>query len=345
MTESPTHSLMYSELRESGATVARQRAANAPGVQVLAARLRATPPVAVLTCARGSSDHAATYAKYLIETRFGIPVASFAPSVASVYRTPLATRAMLALAISQSGKSPDLLAAVERMAAGGASSVALVNAPGSPLAALAGTELPLHAGPERSVAATKSFVASLAGVASLVAAWAQDAELEAALNDLPPLLDAAAEADWQPFIAALSSARGLYTIGRGPGLSVAAEAALKLKETCQIHAEAFSAAEVRHGPMALVGPGFPLLVFRQNDDAADSVDSLAEDAARRGAPIFVVGASLSGTIRLPVPETAHPALDPLLQAVAFYSAVEQLARARGQNPDKPPNLRKVTETL
>lgn len=340
-----TRSLMHQELRESGATVARQRIANGESVRALAARLRATPPVAVLTCARGSSDHAATYAKFLIETRLGIPVASFALSVASVYRARLATAGMLALAISQSGKSPDLLAAVEGISAGGAASVAFVNAPGSPLAALAGSELPLHAGAERSVAATKSFVAALAGVASLVAAWSEDAALEAAFDALPPLLDAAAEADWRPFIEALTEARGLYTIGRGPSLSVASEAALKLKETCQIHAEAFSAAEVRHGPMALVGPGFPLLVFRQDDEAADSVDSLAQDAASRGTPVFVVGVSLPGTLRLPVPEAPHPALAPLLQAVAFYSAVEQLARARGRNPDSPPNLRKVTETL
>jgi glucosamine--fructose-6-phosphate aminotransferase (isomerizing) len=338
-------SLMHQELREAGATVARQRQANHGAVSTLAARLRAAPPVAVLTCARGSSDHAATYAKYLIETRLGIPVASFAPSVASVYRTPLATSGMLALAISQSGKSPDLLAAIERMAAGGAASVALVNAPSSPLAALAGTELPLHAGPERSVAATKSFIAAQAAIAALVAAWTGDAELEAAVDALPALLDAAAEADWSPFVKALADARGLYTIGRGPGLSTACEAALKLKETCQIHAEAFSAAEVRHGPMALVGPGFPLLVFRQDDDGADSVDSLAQHAASRGARLFVAGAALPGTTCLPVPETPHPALAPLVQAAAFYNAVEQLARARGLDPDSPPNLQKVTETL
>lgn len=340
-----SESLMHAELREAGPTVARQLAANRERVSALALRLRAEPPVAVLTCARGSSDHAATYAKYLIETRLGVPVASFAPSVASVYRAPLVTRGMLCLAVSQSGKSPDLLAAVERMQAGGAAAVALVNAPGSPLGALADVELPLHAGPERSVAATKSFIAAQVSIASLVAAWSADAELEAALETLPAVLEDAADADWQPFVEAMEQVSGLYVIGRGPGLSVASEAALKLKETCQIHAEAFSAAEVRHGPMALVGPGFPLLIFRQDDDGADSVDRLAADAAARGAMVFVAGAEVAGTVRLPVPESGHPALDTLVQATAFYAAVETLARRRGLDPDSPPNLKKVTETV
>lgn len=340
-----TQSLMHAELREAGQAVARQLAANRGAVEAFAARMRATPPLAVLTCARGSSDHAATYAKYLIETRLGIPVASFAPSVASVYRTPLATRGMLALAISQSGKSPDLLAAMGRMQAGGATALAMVNVPGSPLAELVDAELPLLAGPERSVAATKSFIAAQANIAALVAAWAGGAELEAALKGLPHVLEAAVEADWSPLVEALVDAVGLYTIGRGPGLSVASEAALKLKETCQIHAEPFSAAEVRHGPMALVGPGFPLLIFRQDDDGADSVDQLAADAAARGAKVFVVGAEIAGTIRLPAPEAGHPALDTPVQAAAFYAAVEKLARARGLDPDRPPNLVKVTETI
>lgn len=339
-----TASLMFAELREAGRAVERQHALNRETVTGLARRLRAQPPVAVLTCARGSSDHAATYAKYLIETRLGVPVASFAPSVASVYRSPLATGGMLALAISQSGKSPDLLSAMQRMTAGGARSVALVNSPDSPLAALAGTELPLRAGPERSVAATKSFIAALAATAALVAAWSDDQELEAALAGLPEALDRAAAADWSAFVAEMRDVRGLYTIGRGPGLAVAAEAALKLKETCQIHAEPFSAAEVRHGPMALVSPGFPLLIFRQDDVGADSVEQLAADAAARGALVFVTGASIAGTVGLPVPDAGHAALEPLVQAAAFYSAVEQLALERGLDPDNPPNLVKVTET-
>src|SRR4029077_14707969 len=156
------------------------------------------------------------------------------------------------LAISQSGASPDLLAAVASARAAGARIVALVNAESSPLAQLADDLLPLHAGPERSVAATKSYIASLAALAQLVASWSEDHELTAALRETPALLARAWQLDWSAAVARLVTATNLYVIGRGIGLGVAQGAALKFKEACGLHAEALSAAELRHGPMALV---------------------------------------------------------------------------------------------
>jgi glucosamine--fructose-6-phosphate aminotransferase (isomerizing) len=332
---------MHAEAAETPAAVERMLGANADTAAELGGRLRDALPDLVLTCARGSSDHAATFAKYLIETRTGTPVASAAPSTASVYRVEPRLGRALCLAISQSGASPDLLALVDAAARAGASVAALVNVADSALAQRADWLLPLHAGPERSVAATKSFIASLAGVLQLVSAWTQQAN---DLDGLPALLAQSWRCDWLPLVDGLREVRGLYVLGRGLGLGAAQEAALKLKETCGLHAEAFSTAEVRHGPMALVGPDFPLLVFRQPDETAAGIDALAADAAERGATVFVAGGIVAGAVALPTPE-ASGAVTPLLQIQSFYRVAAQLSVARGFDPDRPPHLSKVTETV
>jgi glucosamine--fructose-6-phosphate aminotransferase (isomerizing) len=335
---------MFAEAGESASVVARQLAANREEIAKLGERLRRDPPRTVLTLGRGSSDHAATFAKYLIETRLGIPTASAAPSVASLYGAPTRAENMLCLIISQSGRSPDLLAAADAAKEGGAFTVALVNAADSPLAGITDRVLPLHAGTERSVAATKSFIASLAALLDLVAQWSGDEAQALAMAAVPAALETAWRADWSPLVAALTHARGLFVIGRGLGLGVAQEAALKLKEVCGLHAEAFSAAELRHGPLALVGPDFPLLVFRQSDETEDSVDELVRDVAACGAPVFVTGTAPEGAVALPSAE-AHPAIEPMLRIQSFYRAAVALSVARGFDPDRPPHLRKVTETL
>jgi glucosamine--fructose-6-phosphate aminotransferase (isomerizing) len=340
----PARTRMFAEAGEAAAAVAAQLDANRQAIAAIAAKLRAAPPRAIVTCARGSSDHAATFAKYLIETRLVIPTASAAPSVASLYGARSNAEAMLCLAISQSGRSPDLIASVAALRKGGATTIALVNDPGSPLASLADHVLPLHAEPERSVAATKSFIASLAALAALVAAWAEDDELAQALAAAPERLAQAWQADWSPVVERLKAARGLYVVARGLGLGIAQEAALKLKETCGLHAEAFSAAELRHGPMALVGPDFPLLVFRQSDETEASVDQLVRDVTARGADVLVAGAAPAGAVGLPV-IGHHPALEPMLQIQSFYRAAVSLSVARGFDPDRPPHLAKVTETV
>ena len=335
---------MFAEAAEAPAAVAAQLVGNRDKLEAIAERLRTHPPRAVMTYARGSSDHAATFAKYLIETRLGIPTASAAPSVASLYGAPARAEQMLCLVISQSGRSPDLLAGVAAAREDGALTLALVNDADSPLAKLADHCLPLQAGPERSVAATKSFIASLAAITALVVAWSEDEVLAQALAAAPELLAQAWQADWSPLVAGLADARGLYVVGRGLGLGVAQEAALKLKEICGLHAEAFSAAELRHGPLALVGPDFPLLFFRQSDETEGSVDRLIEDAGRLGAPLFVTGDAPKGAIALPVLRH-HSALEPMLQIQSFYRAAASLSIARGYDPDRPPHLAKVTETL
>ncbi|WP_242125467.1 SIS domain-containing protein [Sphingobium sp. Sx8-8] len=332
-------SAMRREAGESGPSFARFLDRNADTLRRLGERLRADPPAFVVTCARGSSDHAATYGKYLIETLLGLPVASAAPSVTSVFATEFQQTGALLIAISQSGRSPDLLSTVERYKRAGAYVVVLVNDETSPLAAMADTLLPLCAGAETSVAATKSFITSIAGLAALAAYWSEDEALVEALHALPAQLEQAYALDWTPMVEALADARNLFIVGRGYGLSVTQEAALKLKETCGLHAEGFSSAEVRHGPMAIVHNGFPVLAFATSDRSGDDVRQAAAEFAERGAHVLL--ADPSG--RLPV-LAAHAVLEPILMIQSFYGAAEKLAWSRGLDPDQPPFLRKVTET-
>jgi glutamine---fructose-6-phosphate transaminase (isomerizing) len=339
-----TSTQMYCEAQQAPAVVRQQLAANAERLERLGERLRQLAPRAVVTSARGSSDHAATFAKYLIETRLNILTSSAAPSVSSVYDSTPNLAGTVFLAISQSGASPDLLATVHGARKAGAFVVALVNAESSRLAQTADFTVPLCAGVERSVAATKSYIASLSAIIQLVARWARDTELLEALQEAPALLEQAWQLDWSGAVARLRAAANLYVIARGLGLGVAQEAALKLKETCAVHAEAVSAAEVRHGPMTLIRAGFPVLMFAQNDETRSGVEALATELAARHADVMLAGSQVARAIVLPT-QTAHPVLEPMLIVQSFYRMVNALALTRGGNPDHPPYLNKVTETV
>src|SRR5258706_7556880 len=294
-------------------------------------------------CARGSSDHAATYAKYLFETRTGVLVASAAPSIASVYGARQDLRDCLFLAISQSGRSPDLLSTLEAAKQAGALTVALVNDEESPLATTADYALPLCAGEEKSVAATKSYIASLAALAHLTAQWTGDGDIAKALARAPEDLERAWQLDWQAALDRLRPAPPLCVSGRGVGLGIAQEAALKCKETCGLHAESFSAAEVRHGPQALLTEKFPALVLAQDDETREGIEALARDLVARGVDVLLAGATVEGAFELPT-IASHPAIEPILVAQSFYRMANALAIARRWDPDRPPHLNKVTET-
>jgi glucosamine--fructose-6-phosphate aminotransferase (isomerizing) len=335
---------MFREAAEAPAIVESQLTRNAGVLPRLAAELKSRRTRAIVTLARGSSDHAATYARYLIETRLGILTSSAAPSVASLYASRLHLRDTIVLAISQSGKSPDLLASVEAARKSAAYIVALVNDEASPLAKLAHFSIPLGAGEERSVAATKSFIASLTAVAQLVAEWSGERCLHTALAELPAQLRRAWQLDWGTAVTRLRNAESLYVLGRGLGLGVAGEAALKLKETCGLHAEAFSTAELRHGPLAIVGPGFPVLLFAQNDESQDGTPELVRELDAHGAEILTIGLRERIGSALPAID-ADPSMTPVLQIQSFYRMVNALSVARGYDPDHPPHLSKITETM
>lgn len=336
---------MAAEIAEAPEAVLRQaRNLEAP-LRDLVTRLKSNPPRLVVTCARGSSAHAATFGKHLIERHLNIPVAEAAPNIAAVYRQHLRLDGQLFLAISQSGRSDDLVAQAQSARASGALTVALVNAADSPLAAASDIALPMDAGPELSVAATKSFVASLTALIRLTFLWADDNALGAALQRLPERLDAAAGLDWSPALEALTNTINLITIGRGPTLAIAREASLKLKETANMHAEAFSGAEFLHGPVALVAPGFPVLMFMSGDEASAGMRQLADDLSAKGAALFAAEPGETAAGRLPALAPDHPDADAVCLIQSFYAMAVRLAEKLGTDVDRPRHLQKVTRTL
>lgn len=343
MSIDPSSTRMFTEAAEAAAAVQRQLDLNVDCVARIARRLRATPPRFIVTVARGSSDHAALYAKYLLETHTGLITASCGPSVVSVYATPLQLRDSLCLLISQSGASEDLLAVAEAARRQGAFVVALVNTADSPLAARADEVIELRAGPETSVAATKSFIASLAAVLHLLCLWQGDESLNDALQQAPDLLRKAWASDWSPAIDAIAGAQGLFVLGRGLGLGVACEAALKFKEVCGLHAEGFSTAEVLHGPVTIARRGFPVLVLAQNDACQSGMAALVDELARRGVKLVTAGITHGHATNLPTP-AAHPVVAPLLRIQSFYRMANALSVRLGLDPDRPPFLNKVTST-
>lgn len=319
------------EAKEAADGARRQIATCGAAFAELGKRLRTNPPRLVVTCARGSSDHAATYGKYVIETTARTVVASVGPSVASMYqRAPVGLDGALFIAVSQSGQSPDLVELTTTARKAGALTVGFINAAGSSLGSACDVVVPLCAGEEKAVAATKSFL--LAGVAflQLAAHWTEDAALHDVVARAPEAFEAAAAQPWP--LTQLAAAQSAFVVGRGVGLGCAQEVALKLKETCRLHAEAFSSAEVLHGPMALVREGFPVVGIVQDDETAQSTRE-----------VFAQLAALGATVHM---HAAHePAqLAPLCQVLSFYLGLPALAAARGLDADTPVYLKKVTET-
>jgi glucosamine--fructose-6-phosphate aminotransferase (isomerizing) len=323
-------SQMRTEIEEIPAAAARLLAADWPQVP--------PPKRLVSIAARGSSGHMGVYLRYLIETWLGLPVSAVAMSVASVYGRNVDLSDTSLIAISQSGKSPDLLAAVKAAKDAGAQTCALVNDTSAPLADAVHAVLPLSAGPEKAVAATKSVVNSGLGAYRLVANWAGKPDNSAAM---PDLLKQALTCDWADWGHALQNASAAYVIGRGPGYGVAREIALKITETLAIPALAFSAAEFRHGPRAGINPATPILVLGQADETLADITSLADDLLKTGVPLF----STVGAKALEAQGHDDAALTPLLWLPPAYRVLEKTALAKGLDPDAPPGLQKVTKTV
>jgi len=335
---------MAHEIREAPEAVRRQTQDLARPMAELVARFKHRPPQVVVTCARGSSAHAATYAKHLIERYLGIPVAEAAPNIASVYGQRLHLRDQLFLAISQSGKSDDLVEMALAARSAGALTASIVNATDSPLANASDIVLPMGAGPELSVAASKTFVATLSVLLRLTASWTGDSRLAGAIGRLPDRLVEAAALDWSEVVSALAGTISLVTIGRGPTLAIAREASLKLKETCNLHAEAFSGAEFLHGPVALVSSRYPVLMLMPTDQAAQGMHQLAADLRQKGTALFTTQAGEPGAGRLPALAPDHPETDAVCLIQSFYAMLIKLAEHVGADVDRPRHLQKVTRT-
>ena len=337
-------SVLAREASEAPAAVARQLVDAGPAIAEAVRRLRARPPTFVVTCARGSSDHAATYGKYLLETTVGCAVASIGPSIVSIYGRAPNLDGALFIAVSQSGASPDLLQLTAAARAGGALVLGILNDPAAPLAEHCDVVIPQGAGPERAVAATKSFLCSCVAFLQLAAAWTDDPALDDALARTPDALTAATVLDWAEPLVHSATARSLYVVARGVGLAAALELALKLKETCRMHAEAFSTAELRHGPIALVERGFPILALGQDDRTRTTVHDAIRELVALGASV-TSSLPVDGARLLPVVPDVPGVVAPLCQVQSFYLALPALAIARGLDPDAPTHLAKITRTV
>jgi glutamine---fructose-6-phosphate transaminase (isomerizing) len=344
-----TDPMMLQEVREVPRVVKRLLEANHETASKLAITLRERSPTFALTVARGSSDHASGFIKYALETQLGLVTASATPSTVTIYGAKPRLEHALVIAVSQSGQSPDVVGVLEQARASGAITVALVNARDSPLEAASEFVLPMQAGPERAVAATKSFVLSLVAPLQVIAAFKGDGELTQALEALPANLELAlqAEAIARDRAERYRYAETMITLGRGVHFPLALETALKLKETCRLHAEAFSAAEFAHGPIILAESGLPVLAF-QSRDAAHGTQDLYRDLAARGAELILIGdatVDVPASVRLQTPSTGHFLTDPIPAILAAYLFAGHVSLARGLNPDVPRSLSKVTRTL
>lgn len=334
-------SAMAQEIGESADVVARL-VGNRPAIADIAGRLDIErTPLAVL-CGRGSSGHAGVFLRYLIETQLHLPVSASAPSVITAFRKPPMLRNALFVVISQSGRSPDLVAATRSARESGAHTIAIVNDAASPVSDAAEFVIPIGAGAERSVAATKSMIGSMAAGAELVAGLAGDVALRSALDRLPERLHRALALDWGSMFDDLAAASAVFVASRGLGLGSAREIALKIAEVLRLPALGFSAAELQHGPRAALSATTPVIMMRLNDETAASVDALADDLRGGGIPLYVCGGP-AGTLRWLGDDLA--AADAITMLVPLYRAIERLARSWGYDPDRPPQLRKVTQTF
>jgi glutamine---fructose-6-phosphate transaminase (isomerizing) len=325
-----------------------QQALDDGGARLRALRewIRQRPPRLVLFVARGTSDHAALYANYLVQTSMGVPAASASPSVVTVYRAGLDLRDVLVVAVSQSGESPDLVSFLEMARSGGAATLTLTNDVGSSLARMADEVVDVRAGAETAVAATKSYTGELLALAAL---FAPD-DVVAALPTLPALGEQVLAAcdGWVPGPAtAYRYATRVVTAGRGLSSASAREAALKLMETSCISAHGLSSADLLHGPVALLDESVPLLCFAsEGPDAAEAAD-LVRLARARGTEVDVVGDGAVAGRELPpvLPRGVAPELRPLLEILPAQLLAAEIAVARGYDPDAPRGLSKVTRTF
>jgi len=308
----------------------------------IAERIKQAKPRIVVFCGRGSSGHVGVYLRYLFEARLGLLASAAAPSVVTAYQRPPELRDALFVVVSQSGRSPDLINATQVARKFGALTLAIVNDENSPAAAASELILPIGAGAEHAVAATKTVALSMIAGARLVATLASDDDLNDGLQRLPPRLSGALGCDWSAWASTAGDAAATFVVGRGYGLGCVREIALKVGEILRVPALGYSAAELRHGPRASITPATPVLVLRQNDEAGATVDDLVRELDDAGERVFTAGGA-GGT--LPWIGDGHPVCDPILMLIPAYRAIEAVARRKGFDPDNPPHLSKVTRTL
>ena len=339
---------MLSELREGPEIVERLLDQAVDQVDSVARAVRSRAVDLAVIAARGTSDHAAIYAQYILGARNGLLVAPAAPSLVSLYGAPPQVRNAVVLGISQSGRSPDVVSVLAESRRQGALTVAITNEPGSELAGAAEYLIELEAGEERAVAATKTYIAEIAVVAMLSAALSGDERSREELRAIPAALRTVLETEAvvAPLAEAWARESRCAVLARGFHYATAREWALKLKELAYVLADPYSAADFQHGPIALVGEGFPILAVATDGPALEGMTELLERLRDARARLLILSdqpemSAIGPTVPLPrVPEW----LSPLVAIVPAQLFAYHLARARGLDTENPRNITKVTLT-
>ncbi|MDQ3460277.1 MAG: SIS domain-containing protein [Deinococcota bacterium] len=313
--------------------------------------LRAQDRGLIMSLARGSSDNAVTFFGYLAGRFLGLPLASLPPSLVTVYAAKMKAAGALAVGVSQSGESSDVLEGLRALKAAGALTVAISNDPESSLSRLADLSLEQRAGEEQAVAASKTFSSQMMLLALLVAHWSEDAGLLTALQAVPERMRALLgdQSAVERAATRLTHAEHAYVLGRGLSYGPALELALKLKETSYLHAEAFSSAEFQHGPIAAVDPRYPVILLATQDGSLESNLAVAERLCELEADLTVVSGAqaleaYAGAL-VALPEGLHPATEAFLQVLAGQLLALHLAQSKRLDPDKPRHLSKITKTM
>lgn len=339
--------LMAAEIGEQPEVFERILSEGRSAIAEVALRIRDAAPRFVHFVARGTSDHAALYAKYLVETQLGLPAGLASPSAWTVYGAEPHFDGVLVIAISQSGGSPDLTEVVRKARAGGALTLSVTNAPQSPVAQAAELHIDVLAGPERAVAATKSYTAQLLSLYLLVDAMAggEGREADALPHRARQVLSR--DEDVALIAARYRFAEQIVVTSRGYNYATALETALKLMETSYLVAHAFSAADLLHGPMAMIDRGFPVVMAVPEGKGGDALGPVMEELQKVGADTLIVGATEAvarGTVGIGFPDPGPEILSPILLILPLQQFAFHLAVGRGLDPDRPRGLNKVTQT-
>jgi glucosamine--fructose-6-phosphate aminotransferase (isomerizing) len=341
---------MWEEILEQPDSLERCINSNRKTISELVAKIRLREIDSVVIAARGTSDHAGVYGKYIIETLIGVPVALAAPSVFTIYNSRLKLDKSLVIGISQSGKAADALEVIKCAGESGAITVSITNDSSSPLAQEAGFHLFCDAGLERSVAATKTFTTQIMLLAQLVAEWAGDEALKKELSQVPANIARIFD-EAESITSKVERYRFMnecFVLSRGVNYAIALEAALKIQETCYVRAKGYATSDFHHGPFAMIDKDMPVIVYAPEGPALSDIAEMTEKLKSAGAEIIMVSNNAEmlglGDCALTIPDTRNDVISPFYNVTLAQMFACRLSLAKGLNPDAPRGLNKVTIT-
>ncbi len=342
--------LMWDEILEEPKTIERCINKNRQLISGIVGDIRSSEIDKIMIAARGTSDHAAVYAKYIMETTLGLPVALAAPSVFTVYHGKLKLDKTLVIGISQSGKAADVLEVIKSANRSGALTVSITNFSDSPLALEAKYHLDCSAGLERSVAATKTFLAQITLLAALTALWSGSAEMLERLERMPQDIEKiiSGSDEIAEKVQRYRYMEECFVLARGINYAIALESALKIQETCYVRAKAYATSDFYHGPYAMIEAGMPVFVFAPDGPSLNDVKEMIGRLKESGAELIVISdveeLRAQGDCSFSVPSAGSDVFSPFYNVVIAQMFACRLALAKGLNPDSPRSLSKVTIT-